>query len=362
MRPYFLDLIERGTVLTPPDAKAVASALLAAFDEMRAGRNPLADGGIVTLLASSEQLETLHEAQALMSLLEGHSDVVMSSAATQQIPGAKRFAKVLGDRRRGEQGPRQAREQFAGFDAKLRQYAEGERFVEALLNEGGRRAVREGMDVPREPAVARRDPGSGPVDRSFPRPRRLHRLSGDVALFSTYATESFPERPSLSQEQRSTAAVSGGPDSLALMVLAVAAGCDVVAYHVDHGIRAGSSAEARVVASAANRLGVRFVALSVDCAPGANLEARARAARYAALPRGVATGHTADDQAETILLNLMRGAGLDGLSGMAVGPAHPILALRRVETRAARRVDGARGRARSIERRSAVPPEPGAPS
>lgn len=137
MRPYFLDLIERGTSLTPPDAKAVATALLGAFDEVRAGRNPLADGGIVTLLASSEQLDTLHEAQALMSLLEGHSDVVMSSAATEEIPGAKRFAKVLGERRASSKGLAKLVQQIAGFDAKLRQYAEGERFVEALLNEGG---------------------------------------------------------------------------------------------------------------------------------------------------------------------------------------------------------------------------------
>jgi tRNA(Ile)-lysidine synthase len=127
-------------------------------------------------------------------------------------------------------------------------------------------------------------------------------------------------------------AVSGGRDSMALLVLAVASGCHAVAYHVDHGLRPGSDAEAEVVQAAADRYGARFVALRAGVEFGSNLEARARAARYAVLPDGVATGHTADDQAETILLNLLRGAGPAGLAGMRPGLRHPILALRRSET------------------------------
>lgn len=127
-------------------------------------------------------------------------------------------------------------------------------------------------------------------------------------------------------------AVSGGADSLALLVLAVAAGCEATAYHVDHGLRPGSAAEAEVVAEAAVRLRVDFVALAVECSPGPNLEARARRARRAALPPGAATGHTADDQAETVLVNLLRGSGVDGLAAMRPGPCHPILGLRRSET------------------------------
>ena len=127
-------------------------------------------------------------------------------------------------------------------------------------------------------------------------------------------------------------AVSGGPDSLALLILAVAAGCDATAYHVDHGLRPESGKEAAVVHDAAERLGTGFVGLRVDVAPGANLEARARTARFSALPPDVATGHTADDQAETILLNLARGSGAGGLAGMRAGRRHPILKLRRNET------------------------------
>jgi tRNA(Ile)-lysidine synthase len=130
-----------------------------------------------------------------------------------------------------------------------------------------------------------------------------------------------------------TCAVSGGPDSLALLLLAVEAGCKVTAMHVDHGLRAGSADEATVVADAAAGCGAAFRALRVDVTPGPNLEARARSARYAALPAAALTGHTADDQAETVLLNLLRGAGIDGLSGMSPD-RRPIRALRRHETRA----------------------------
>ena len=128
-------------------------------------------------------------------------------------------------------------------------------------------------------------------------------------------------------------AVSGGPDSLALLVLAAEAGCRVTAWHVDHGLRTGSADEADVVAQAAARWDAAFEARTAHCQPGPNLEARARAARYEVLPPAVLTGHTADDQAETVLLNLIRGAGPDGLAG--IDPARrPLLALRRHETQA----------------------------
>ena len=129
-------------------------------------------------------------------------------------------------------------------------------------------------------------------------------------------------------------AVSGGPDSLALLALATAAGCDVTAVHVDHGLRPGSSADAAVVAAAAARFDAGFRAERVVVEAGADLEARARAARRAVLPPAHATGHTADDRAETVLLAVLRGTGPDGLGALVPGPRHPIVGLRRAETHA----------------------------
>jgi tRNA(Ile)-lysidine synthase len=138
-------------------------------------------------------------------------------------------------------------------------------------------------------------------------------------------------------------ACSGGPDSLALLALAVATDLEPVAVHVDHGLRAGSDRESAVVASLAARLGARFQAERVAIEPGPNLEARARDARYEALDRArarvgatvVLVGHTADDQAETVLLNLLRGGALPGLGGMPPRRGHlvrPLLGLRRTDT------------------------------
>ena len=126
-------------------------------------------------------------------------------------------------------------------------------------------------------------------------------------------------------------AVSGGPDSLALLHMATAWAADhprtsLFAATVDHGLRAESAGEARVVADHCASLGVPHAVLRWEAAkPKSRLQERAREARYALLfqearrngARVVLTAHHADDQAETILFRLMRGSGVAGLAGMS---------------------------------------------
>ncbi len=119
---------------------------------------------------------------------------------------------------------------------------------------------------------------------------------------------------------------------MALMVLACRAGLSVHAVHLDHGLRPGSADEAAVVETAARRFGATFEARALDIVDGPNLEARARDARHESLGPDALFGHTADDRVETLLLNLARGAGPEGLAAIRGDRRHPILGLRRHET------------------------------
>jgi tRNA(Ile)-lysidine synthase len=146
-------------------------------------------------------------------------------------------------------------------------------------------------------------------------------------------------------------AVSGGPDSLALLLLAAAARPGLAeAATVDHGLRAEARAEGEMVAAVCERLGVPHAILTVRWAqtPETAIQERARRERYRLLgfwaeERGLAalvTAHHADDQAETFLMRLARGAGARGLAAMrprTVAPGtevkllRPLLAWRRTD-------------------------------
>ncbi len=129
-------------------------------------------------------------------------------------------------------------------------------------------------------------------------------------------------------------AVSGGPDSLGLLLLAREAGLVARVHHVDHHARPTSTDDAHFVRELCARFAVSCQVHDVRVAPGPNFEARARTARRAVLPATALTGHTMDDVAETIVLNLLRGAGLDGLSPMIGDPTKPLVRLRRADLHA----------------------------
>jgi len=153
-----------------------------------------------------------------------------------------------------------------------------------------------------------------------------------------------------SQDARVGIAVSGGPDSLALLLLAAAARPGrVEAATVDHGLRAESADEAAMVAALCEQLAVPHRTVRADWseAPTTNVQAEAREMRYRllnewAIERGLpvlATAHHADDQAETLLMRLARGAGVGGLGGTRVRRAlseqveliRPLLGWRKAE-------------------------------
>jgi tRNA(Ile)-lysidine synthase len=134
-------------------------------------------------------------------------------------------------------------------------------------------------------------------------------------------------------------AVSGGPDSTALLVLlaewraALAAPPPILAITVDHGLRPQGRSEAGAVKQLARDLGIPHRTLRWRGEkPGAGLQEAARNARYGLLLEAarrmkashVLTGHTRDDQAETVLFRMARGSGLSGLAGMARSSALPL--------------------------------------
>jgi coenzyme F420 biosynthesis associated uncharacterized protein len=131
LRPYFLSLVDDSLANFDPDPKKMLESLKRAVAQARAGQNPLDEGGIVTVLASPEQQAVLQRIGGLMSVLEGHGDLVMDRAATERVPSAERFSNVLHDRRQAK-GPARMIQKLVGVEAKLRQYQEGEKFLAAV--------------------------------------------------------------------------------------------------------------------------------------------------------------------------------------------------------------------------------------
>lgn len=161
MRPYFLGLMDEVLAAANPDPKRLIHALRRTVEAVRAGRNPLDDGGLVALLATAEQRAALDRVGGLMSLLEGHGDITMDRAGAAEIPSAGRFGAVLRSRRESR-GMAKVVRQLTGMEAKMRQYHDGERFIEAVEAERGApfvsNAWRSSTHLPTLPEI--RDPSA----------------------------------------------------------------------------------------------------------------------------------------------------------------------------------------------------------
>jgi tRNA(Ile)-lysidine synthase len=176
-------------------------------------------------------------------------------------------------------------------------------------------------------------------------------LTPDSALVSRFAADLDRIAPA---DSKLGLAVSGGPDSLALLLLAAAARPGKIeAATVDHALRKDSAKEAEMVAAVCARLDVPHTVLAAEwkTKPETAIQERARAERYRLLGRwlsdrdltALVTAHHLDDQAETLLMRLNRGSGARGLAGMrAVAPIpggkarilRPLLGRRRSELEA----------------------------
>jgi coenzyme F420 biosynthesis associated uncharacterized protein len=140
LRDHFVGLV--GQMLEPltGDPLGLAETVKRIAPEVRAGRNPMQEGGVagvMQLLATPEQRVALSKISGMMSLLEGHGDVTMDRAGAAEIPGAVEFSRVLHERRSQAKGFTKFMSRLLGLEAKMRQYAEGEHFVVEVEKAGG---------------------------------------------------------------------------------------------------------------------------------------------------------------------------------------------------------------------------------
>jgi len=140
LRPYFLSLVEQSLTLVEPDPTRLLRVLGRVADNLRRGHNPLDDGGLVGLLATPEQRVLLGQTQALMSLLEGHGNLVMNRLGREHVAGQARMAHIL-QARRSTGGVTALVQKLLGFEMKMRQYEVGERFCDAVVAEAGFHAL-----------------------------------------------------------------------------------------------------------------------------------------------------------------------------------------------------------------------------
>jgi coenzyme F420 biosynthesis associated uncharacterized protein len=141
LREHFLGLVRHTIELADPDPARLLAAVRDAMRDPDAARQRLRDGGIVAVVSTPEQQAVFNATAGLMSLLEGHGDVVMDRAGADVIPSAARFARVLRERRQRLNPLARLIQRLVGLEGKLSQYAAGERFIAEIEAVGGERAI-----------------------------------------------------------------------------------------------------------------------------------------------------------------------------------------------------------------------------
>ncbi len=141
MRDHFLSLVKQTMDSLDPDPERVMRALKRVRVSRSDGTNALEDGGLAALFATDEQRGVMDQIAGLMSLLEGHGDIIMNRASEDLIPGGERFHRVLHERRKNPNPTARIFQKLIGMEAKMAQYIQGEAFIEAVEEVHGTRVL-----------------------------------------------------------------------------------------------------------------------------------------------------------------------------------------------------------------------------
>ncbi|MCU1394746.1 MAG: hypothetical protein JWM34_3174 [Ilumatobacteraceae bacterium] len=148
MREHFLGMVHETLAMADPDPSRMIAAIRDAMHDRDGAKQRLRDGGIVAMVSTPEQQALFGRIAGLMSLLEGHGDVVMDRAGGELVPDAPTFSRTLAERRRRANPLARVVQRLVGLEGKLNQYAAGEQFIAAIELAGGEHAVDRCWETP----------------------------------------------------------------------------------------------------------------------------------------------------------------------------------------------------------------------
>lgn len=134
---YLQSLVKESVMVTLPDLSNAGEVLKNILEQIRSRKLNDLSMGLAGILGTKEQMELLKKVQVLMSLIEGQADLIMNIVGERYIKSAPRFARILKTRRLSAKGLQKLLQQLLGMEAKLKQYADGEKFLKALYLEIG---------------------------------------------------------------------------------------------------------------------------------------------------------------------------------------------------------------------------------